>query len=70
MNKEQIESRLDAYLDAESKILGGQSVDMNGKKLTRADLGIVSEKIDQLRRELARLSRTGKQRKPNSLARF
>lgn len=70
MTKEQIESRLDSYLDAEDKILKGQSVDMAGKRLTRADLAVVTAKIDDLRRELAKFTRTGRARKPNSLARM
>lgn len=70
MTKEEIENRLTAYLDAEDKILRGQSVDMAGKRLTRADLAVVTAKIDDLRRELAKFTNTGRARKPNSLARF
>ncbi len=39
------EARLEKYLSAEERILLGQSVDMYGEKLTRADLAAVQEGI-------------------------
>ena len=38
-------ARLTAYLDAEEKILLGQSVIMDGRSLTRADLGAIQKGI-------------------------
>ena len=38
-------ARLTLYLDAEAKILAGQSVEFNGKRLTMADLGMVQQGI-------------------------
>lgn len=42
----QAQTHLDAYLAAETKILKGQAVDMDGKRLTRADLEMVQRGID------------------------
>jgi len=39
------EARLTKYLDAEEKILLGQAVDMDGRRLTRADLAAVQQGI-------------------------
>jgi len=39
------ETRLQKYLDAEEKILLGQAVDMEGTRLTRADLDAVQRGI-------------------------
>jgi hypothetical protein len=42
------ETRLDAYLAAEAKILGGQSVTMDGRSLVRANLAEVRTEIARL----------------------
>lgn len=39
------EARLTLYLDAEAKILSGQEVTMDGKRLRRADLDMVQRGI-------------------------
>jgi hypothetical protein len=39
------QTRLDAYLAAEVKILTGQSVTIDGRSLTRADLSVVTKQI-------------------------
>ena len=38
-------ARLQAYLDAEAKILLGQTVEMDGRRLTRANLELVQRGI-------------------------
>ena len=53
MNYRQIlNERLKLYLQAERDILSGQSVEVEGMKLTRADLDIVRRQINNLRNEL------------------
>lgn len=42
---EQAQSRLHAYLDAEAKVLIGQSAEIEGRKLTRADLDAIQRGI-------------------------
>lgn len=42
---EQAENRLKAYLDAEAKVLVGQSAEIEGRKLTRADLDAIQNGI-------------------------
>lgn len=41
----QAEAQLALYLAAESKVLNGQSVEIAGRKLTRADLGAIQTGI-------------------------
>ena len=41
----QAESRLQAYLDAEAKVLIGQSAEIEGRKLTRANLDAIQDGI-------------------------
>lgn len=52
-------ARLTSYLDAEDKILFGQSVARNGKQLTMADLTSVREGIAIWSGRVERLSGTG-----------
>lgn len=47
------ENRLQAYLDAEAKILRGQSVRMGDRQLQRADLKAVQDQIRVLQRDVA-----------------
>ena len=54
----QAEAKLTAYLDAEDKILSGQSVSMNGRALTRADLADVQQGIEIWNRRVIRFSRS------------
>lgn len=47
------QERLDLYLAAESKVLSGQSVRLNERQVTLADLAEIRKAIAQLRSELA-----------------
>lgn len=53
------EAKLSEYLAAETKILDGQSVSMNGRALSRADLKAVQDGIDTWDRRAKRLGRGG-----------
>lgn len=55
----QAEAKLTEYLAAESKILLGQQVEIDGKRLTRADLEKVQIGISTWEKRVQRLSRTG-----------
>jgi hypothetical protein len=48
------ETRLQLYLDAETKILGGQIVRMGDRQLQRADLAEVRATIERLQAAVAR----------------
>lgn len=48
--------RLQLYLDAEAKILAGQSVRMGERQLQRADLSFVQKQIAILQAEVSRES--------------
>ena len=52
-------ARLTLYLDAEAKILAGQSVEFNGKRLTLADLDMVQKGIATWNQRVQSLSATG-----------
>lgn len=56
---EQAEAQLALYLDAEAKILLGQSVSRAGKLLTRADLAAVQAGIQLWNGRVGRLTRGG-----------
>lgn len=43
---EQAEAQLAAYLEAETKVLSGQSYELLGRKLTRADLASIQAGIN------------------------
>lgn len=51
-----VKARLELYYRAEKAILSSQSYEIEGLKLTRADLGDVQDMIATLEREVARLS--------------
>jgi len=53
----QAQARLDAYLAAEIKVLAGQSYEIAGRKLTRADLAEIRAGIEICNEQLANLSR-------------
>ena len=57
MTKAEVQERLNFYLDAEMKILKGQIVEHNGKRLTRADLDIIIKQREALERRLATFGR-------------
>jgi len=52
-------ARLTLYLDAEAKILAGQSVEFNGKRLTLADLNMVQAGITTWNQRVQSLAATG-----------
>jgi hypothetical protein len=54
----QVEARLALYVEAEQKILEGQSYSLGGRSLTRADLGAVQKEIERLDRRCQELSGT------------
>jgi hypothetical protein len=54
-------ARLTAYLNAELKVLSGQAVEMDGRKLTRANLKEIRDGIVFWEQKAAATSRTGVQ---------
>ena len=52
------ETRLQAYLDAETKILGGQEVRFGERSLKLADLAMVQKQIGILQGQVAREAAT------------
>jgi hypothetical protein len=54
----QAETRLALYLAAEEKILKGQKVEMDGKSLTRADLGLVQQGVATYNGMVSNLTRS------------
>ena len=52
----QAETRLAEYMSAESKVLKGQVVTLEGESLTRADLDIIQRGIDTWNRRVKDLS--------------
>ena len=55
MTKEQLQTRLELYLDCERKILAGQSYKIGDRELRRADLSEIRAAIDDLSAELKQL---------------
>lgn len=49
---EELRERLQLYLNAEEKILQGQSYTIGSRQLTRADLTAVQKKIDELQSQI------------------
>ena len=54
---ELLQQRLTLYLKAERDILSGQTVEIEGMRITRADLDTVRRQINNLRQQLTILSR-------------
>lgn len=52
--------QLNKYLVAEAKVLAGQVVDLDGQRLTRADLKAIQDGIDIWNGRVQRLSRSGR----------
>ena len=52
-----LRERLKLYLKAERDILSGQTVEVEGMRLTRASLDVVRRQINNLRIELRKLDR-------------
>lgn len=59
ITKAQAESQLAAYLAAETAVLAGQSYELNGRKVTRADLASIQSGITIWNQRAQRLSRGG-----------
>lgn len=55
----QAQTQLDAYLAAEAAVLAGQSYELNGRKLTRADLAAIQTGITIWNQRAKSLSRGG-----------
>lgn len=45
ITKEQAEAKLAAYLEAETRVLAGQKVEIDGVVFTRADLGAIQKGV-------------------------
>lgn len=54
----QAEAQLALYLAAEEKVLSGQSYEIAGRKLTRADLAAIQQGISTWNSRVQQLSRT------------
>lgn len=52
----QAQAQLDAYLAAETAVLGGQAYEIAGRRLTRADLQAIQQGIDSWNRRVVSLS--------------
>jgi len=52
----QAQSQLDAYIAAETKVLSGQSYEIDGRSLTRANLNEISKGIEIWDRRVKELS--------------
>lgn len=63
MIKEQLQERLELYLEAEKKILTGQSYRIGDRELVRADLSLVQDKIAELEAEIKALDLKFRRRK-------
>ncbi len=55
----QAETQLAAYLAAETAVLGGQSYEINGRKLTRANLAEIQQGIKTWNQRAQSLARGG-----------
>ena len=53
------QTKLDAYLAAETAVLAGQDVIIDGNRFTRADLAAVQKGIEIWNTRVQRLSRSG-----------
>ena len=52
----QAEAKLAEYLDAETKVLKGQAVTIDGESLTRANLDLIQRGIDSWNKRVQNLS--------------
>ncbi|MBQ6296169.1 MAG: hypothetical protein IJK81_00480 [Selenomonadaceae bacterium] len=59
MTEEQIRRRLDLYLEAEEKVLSGQSYRIGDRELKRADLSKIREAISELTAEVETAKQNG-----------
>ena len=56
--QELLRQRLALYLKAERDILSGQTVEVEGMRITRADIDIVRRQINNLQNELSEILET------------
>lgn len=56
---EQAQVKLNEYLAAETKVLAGQDITIDGTRFTRADLAAVQKGVEIWNGRVNRLSRTG-----------
>jgi hypothetical protein len=59
---EQAQAQLSAYLEAERTVLAGQSYEIAGRRMTRADLKAIQEGIKYWNERVAALSARGERR--------
>lgn len=59
---EQAQEQLDAYLEAERAVLAGQSYEIAGRRLTRADLKSIQDGIKYWNERVGTLSARGERR--------
>jgi len=59
ITQEQAEAKLTTWLDAEDKVASGQSYTIGGRSLTRADLGMIGERVAYWDSYVKRLDRGG-----------
>lgn len=56
INLEQAQAQLNAWLEADLKVAGGQSYEIAGRKLTRANAAEITNKIDYWNNKVQSLS--------------
>jgi hypothetical protein len=56
---EQATAKLNEYMAAETKVLAGQDITIDGTRFTRADLTAVQKGIEVWNARVSRLSRSG-----------
>lgn len=59
ITKAQAQAQLDAYLAAETAVLSGQSYEINGRRLTRANLADIQKGIQIWNARVVRLTNGG-----------
>lgn len=62
LTQQQLQNRLNLYLEAEKKILLNQSYTIGNRTYTRANLASVRDEIRKLRSELAGIANSGTMR--------
>lgn len=55
----QAEAKLMLWMDAEDKVASGQSYSISGRSLTRADLGMIGQRIEYWDKQVKRMNRGG-----------
>jgi hypothetical protein len=62
MTLDQWQTRLDAYLEAERRVLDNQAYEVAGRRLTRANLAEIREGINECRAEIKALGTYNRRR--------